>query len=498
MFDLSHDIKLSLNMGELVPIMCMEAIPGDRVNIGAESLLRFQPLVAPVMHNMAVTMHYWFVPNRILWEDWEKFITNTKSGGVLPSFPTWTVNPVDGSYNRLLDYLGIPDPAGMSGTETISALPMAAYQLIYNEFYRDQNLQPDLVEGGDIVLQNGSNNTKTELGVLRNRAWEHDYFTSALPFAQKGDPVLIPLSGFDDVIVATNTSPSLDPIEEFDATRQPSGLTHTNQIDRQLSTNPLMPNDALYAKTSDLQPTSTNINDLRRAFKIQEWLEAAARGGTRLKEYIWSMFGVDTGDSRLQRPEYITGTKSPVIISEVLNTTGTVDAPQGNMAGHGISVTNGHAGSYFCREHGYIIGIMSVMPKTAYQQGIERHWLKTEDPTQYFFKQFANIGEQEIINKELYAFDSFTSNDVFGYTPRYAEYKYMNNRVAGDMRNNLDFWHLGRKFAAPPVLNGDFIKSDPTHRVFAVTDPTQQKVIAHVYNKVKALRGMPKYGTPTF
>ena len=242
--------------------------------------------------------------------------------------------------------------------------------------------------------------------------------------------------------------------------------------------------------------TSTTINDLRRAFRLQEWLERAARGGTRYVELIKSFFGVNSPDKRLQRPEYITGIKTPVVISEVLQTSETATSPQGNMAGHGVSVVAGGDSDYYCEEHGVIMGIMSVMPKTAYQQGIHRTFLKF-DPLDYYWEQFANIGEQEVFNKELYAFTA-NGNNTFGYIPRYSEYKFENNRVAGEFRNSLDFWHEGRIFATEPALNEEFISCNPANRIFAVTDPEVDNLYCHILNKVEAIRPMPVYGTPTF
>lgn len=223
-----------------------------------------------------------------------------------------------------------------------------------------------------------------------------------------------------------------------------------------------------------------------------------ARGGTRYIENILTHFGVRSSDKRLQRPEYITGVKSPVIISEVLNTTGeSAGLPQGNMAGHGISVSTGKYGDYYCEEHGFIIGIMSVMPKPAYQQGIPRQYLKF-DPLDYYWPSFANIGEQGVKVEELYAYTP-TKDDVFGYVPRYAEYKYTPCRVAGDFRNVLDYWHMGRIFSTEPTLSQEFIEctSEDVDRVFAVQDETDN-LFCHVYNKVTAVRPMPKFGTPMF
>jgi len=487
-FDLTHDVKLSTNMGQLTPILTLECVPGDKFDLSCESLIRFAPMIAPVMHRMDVTMHYFFVPNRITWSNWEKFITEHNSEHVAPYIEfdnSWASAPSTQPLLRFMDYMGVPPiPATPSNTSRVSALPMAAYQCIYNEYYRDQNLQSPV----DYKLTDGNNITSIpraqELLTLRKRAWEHDYFTASLPFAQKGAAVDIPLGNINadtkvvwngDVTAATGVTSNL------------GNISIGNEVGD--ITNPLI------AKTSDLSVEPTTINDLRRAFRLQEWLEKNARGGTRYIENILTHFGVRSSDKRLQRPEYITGVKSPVVVSEVLNTTGQTDGlPQGNMAGHGISVTSGKSGSYYCEEHGYIIGIMSVMPKTAYQQGIPRTFLKT-DSLDYFWPTFANIGEQEVAKQELYAYTS-NAEDTFGYVPRYAEYKYMPSRVAGEFRTSLNYWHLGRIFDTEPNLNSDFVECNPTKRIFAVEDPATDVLYCHVLNKIKAIRPMPKYGTP--
>jgi hypothetical protein len=491
-FDLTHDVKLSTNMGQLTPILTMEVVPGDSIELGCESIIRFAPMVAPVMHRMDVSMHYFFVPNRILWDNWEKFITNNGPNGTGPDIVAPYIELFDSPFftpdrKAFLDYMGLPPvPSGTIGATQVSALPFAAYQAVYNEYYRDQNLiQPvdyKLVDGFQTAVK-GSAFT-AGLITLRNRAWEHDYFTASLPFAQKGAAVDIPLGAvngdaniYSNVGTTTLNGSSGDPVVIGDTN---AGLTD------------------LWAQTDGLTVEPTTINDLRRAYRLQEWLEKNARGGTRYIESILSHFGVKSSDSRLQRPEYITGVKTPVVISEVLNTSGTQDQlPQGNMAGHGIAVSSGNAGKYYAEEHGYIIGIMSVMPKTAYQQGIPRTYSKL-DPLDYFWPSFANIGEQEVKVQELYAYTG-NKEDTFGYVPRYAEYKYMPSRVAGDFRTSLDYWHLGRIFFSEPTLSQEFIECSPaqTERIFAVTDPDAQKLYCHVLNKIKAVRPMPKYGTPT-
>jgi hypothetical protein len=486
-FDLSHDVKLSTKMGQLTPILTLECVPGDKFNLGCESLVRFAPLIAPVMHRMDVSMHYFFVPNRILWSNWEKFITDANSGIVAPKLGVrqgWNAQ-----IKNFMDYMGVPpndiDP---TNSQYVNALPFAAYQAIYNEYYRDQNLQSPV----DYKLIDGDNTfsgpSYTNLLKLRNRAWEHDYFTSSLPFAQKGAAVDIPIGLVEgDLPVYLNSSSGTS------LNGTPSSVNVAAQGGR---TDVLA--DSLYADTSNAEIEPTTINDLRRAFRLQEWLEKNARGGTRYIESILSHFGVRSSDARLQRPEYITGVKTPVVISEVLNTTGEDGGlPQGNMAGHALSISSGKSGSYYCEEHGYIIGIMSVMPKTAYQQGIPKTFLKN-DTLDYYFPSFANIGEQPVTKNELYAYTS-SANDTFGYVPRYAEYKFMPSRVAGEFRTTLDYWHLGRIFATEPNLNSTFIECNPedTTRIFAVEDGTDP-LYCHVYNKIQAVRPMPKYGTPSF
>jgi len=476
-FDLSHDVKLSFNMGLLIPTLCLDTIPGDSYQLGVQSLLRFAPLVAPVMHRYDVYHDYFFVPKRLLWDNYEKWITNTKVAGSLPAHPY--VKYGGGWPNsKLYDYLGVPPS---TAEHDINAMPLAAYQFIYNEYYRDQNLIDEI----PYKLQDGNNTAEPRLRVLRRRAWEHDYFTSALPFAQKGDAVSIPLGDFNNVPVLFNNANATT----LDGT--PTDAIVDDELDTDIAAN------RLFASTSDLVSGAGNISDLRRAFKLQEWLEKAARGGSRLAENTLAFFGLKPQDSRLQRPELISRTKSPVIISEVLNTTGTETAPQGDMAGHGVSAVGGSSGSYFCHERGYIICMTSVMPKPAYQQGIPKHFLKINSPMDEFWPQFENIGEQPIENRELYA-ESANPTDTFGYTPRYAEYKFCENRVAGEFRTSLDFWHNGRQFGTEPALNQTFIECDPDPRVFAVIDPNVDHLYSQIVHQIKAVRPMAKYGNPSF
>lgn len=485
-FDLSHDVKMSLDMGRLYPCCVIDTVPGDKFDLSGECVVRFAPMLAPVMQRYDVFIHYFFCPNRLLWPNWENFITNTKVGGAVPAHPF--MNLTDTSDNNLMSYLGFPtmdnDP---THAVKISPLALAAYYKIYDEYYRDQNLCSEQF----VPLVDGDN-TPVSFDLMEPllRAWEHDYFTSCLPFAQKGDAVNLPIKGFEDIPVRTANASSYTSVFTDD-----SG-THSSFVE---SHAPLVGSDVtdteLFAQTSVLEGSST-INDLRRAEKLQQWLERAARGGSRYVENILAHFGVKSSDARLNRPEYIVGAKQPVSVSEVLSTAVSGFVPQGQMSGHAVSVASGRVGSYYCEEHGFIMGIMSVMPKSAYQQGTPRKFLKF-DNFDYFWPSFAHLGEQEVWNKEIFSNQGVTEQDsVFGYLPRYAEYKFENSRIAGDFRNGLSYWHSGRIFGTPPVLNQEFIECKPDDRIFAVTGTGVDNLYAHVFNSIKANRLMPKFGTP--
>lgn len=490
-FDLTHDIKFSGKMGVLIPICLLHSIPGDKFTIGNETLVRLAPLVNPVMHRMDVTVHYFSVPKRILWSNWEKWITNTEVAGNLPVYPYTELST--GNYfgkGTLGDYLGIP-PALPGQVERIDAMPFAAYQKIYNEYYRDQNL----IGEAPWELADGLN-AFSSFRDIRNRCWEHDYFTSCLPFAQKGDPVELPLGA---VQLKENWDITDTPrFEQEGGVDAAAGNVVTTAIPSIESSGAAAERIA-YDPDGSLVVGATTINDLRTAFRLQEWLEKQARGGSRYVESMLVHFGVRSSDARLQRPEYIGGVKQAIQISEVLNTTGTDDLPQGNMSGHGVGVVQGsNTSHYYCEEHCIIMGILSVMPKTSYQQGINRQWYMINDPFELPWPSFYNLGEQGVMNKEVYAWQGAAGDEVFGYTPRYSEYRYEPNRVAGDFRDTLDSWTITRQFASAPSLNDEFVICTPRQDIFAVTDPAVDKIYCCSLNKIMVSRKLTKYGTPTF
>lgn len=544
-FNLSHDVKLTCKFGKLTPILCQDVLPGDVFKLNTEMLVRFAPMLAPVMHRVNVYTHFFFVPKRLVWDNWKQFITGGESGEDSPAYPRIKITS-DLRFNAgsLADYLGFPVLGPNKGVHPdnrerdfgyIDALPFRAYQLIYNEYYRDQNLTEEVEIGKDMDGRIQLQPYISGLMQLRNRAWQKDYFTSALPFAQRGDEVTLPFTGDADLIysdesrslglsplnkIGINTGMQVPPVND-DGVEVSNGNLHlknTNQNVRILSGpegNPTEFHEPVVhlsgAELGDLiqgvdlsKVSSATINELRRAIRAQEFLEVAARGGSRYIEQIYAYFGVRSSDARLQRPEFLGGGKSPVVISDVLQTSQTTESsPQANPSGHAVSVQNSHSFKFRAEEHGYIIGIMSVMPKAAYQQGMPRMFQKF-DRLDYYWPQFAHLGEQEITRGELFydlsqaAREMNKANEVFGYTPRYAEYKFCNDSVHGDFRDSLAFWHMGRIFETSPALNTDFLTNveDAANRVFAVQDSEFDKIWVNIHHNLVAIRLMPKFGTP--
>lgn len=475
-FDLTHEKKLTGKMGKLIPILCQETLPGDKWQVDTQTLLRFAPLAAPVMHRFDVYIHYFYAPNRILWEDWPKFAAgdNTK---VLPTQVLGSIQP-----STLGDYLGLPRGNHNLGfAQRVSDLPARMYGLVWNEYYRDQNLQPEL----EITRMNYSDKPLI-------RAWEKDYFTSALPWAQKGSPVALNME-IDykvrtDFINGGDTQPSGAATFLTDA-----GGEHSKLVDA------AHPYDGV--RVENIDGVVLDINDLRKASALQRWLEKNARSGNRYVEYLLAHWGVKSPDASLQRPQYIGGGKTPVTISEVLNmTSGDSGSPVGDMYGHGISVGNSNLITKYCEEHGYIMGIMSIMPKLAYaNQGLPRTWTR-ETITDFYDPDFAHLGEQEIKSQELF-FENFMSSkeeneQTFGYQSRSAEYKYIPSTVHGEFANSMEYWHENRKFLTRPHLNSSFIQCVPSKRIFNVEDPNVDECWVQILHRITAVRPIPYFSTP--
>lgn len=474
-FDLSYDKKLTCDMGELIPVLCDEMVPGDNFDLGNQIVVRFQPLVAPILHEINAYVYYFFVPYRLLWASWEDFITGGETGSDASVLPRWS--PTNNALGSLWDYLGFP--TGIVPTDALPLdFPRAAYNFIYNEFYRDENLITEVALTNEAILK---------------RAWEKDYFTSALPWQQKGTAPALPISGMANAQWAAGTIVSDITNYRAPSFKDAAADSHAYIYNAQANTNL---RNFLNSNTVDLSTATTfNVSDLRLAFQIQRWMERNARAGSRYTEFLKAHFGVSPRDERLQRPEYVGGSKSAVIVSEVLQTSKTESgAPQGNLAGHGLVADSTYVGSYHAKEYGLIMGIMSIMPRSAYSQGIDRQWLRR---TKYDFysPEFANLSEQAVERAEIYATAVAGENrTIFGYQGRYDEMRVKRNMVVGKMRSTFNYWHLGREFSGAPLLNQSFIECVPSKRIFAVT--TEPGLIVDVENRIKAVRPLPYASDP--
>lgn len=502
-FDLSHDKRLSLKMGEIVPVMAVDVLPGDKFTIETSHLTRMLPLVAPVMHNVKVKVRYFFSPNRLVWENWEDFITGPESA-TDTSEPVHPNIYIPSEPSSLADYLGVSTSVHNNSTSVeVNALPFAHYQFIWNEYFRDQNLQ----SAKNYQLVNGGNTSNADLVAKRRVAWKHDRFTSALPFTQKGPEVTLPVlqsgtvAGAIDFKSSNLTQDTLYDVSSNNAVAtqpiygsQNGGLTD-NTFDLALDNS-----QNLLIDRSALQASAATINELREAFAIQKWLELNARTGNRYTEHIEAHFGVKAQDARLQRPEEFGGSVGTIQFSEVLQTSQTTTSGSdasalGQLGGHGITAQGSRKASYYAQEHGWIFALMYVVPDTTYSQGVPAKFSKV-DRYDYYQPLLAHLGEQPVLNKELFANGNTSQmGGIFGYLPIYDEYRHELNTVHGLMKTDLEYWHLGRKFSSLPALNDSFVKCLPSDRIFVEEDGAEQ-VIAHVYNDMKVQRKIPYYGTP--
>lgn len=473
-FDLSYDKKLTCDMGQLIPIMCDEAVPGDIFKIANELVIRFAPLVAPILHEVNAYIHYFFVPYRLLWTDWENFISGGVTGDYVVAPPTW--EPTNTAIGSLWDYLGLPVTIDPDGAYPLDFM-RRGYNRIYNEFYRDESLVTAVLETNETILL---------------RAWEKDYFTSAQLNQQRGTAPALPISGI------TSAEWEDASIQDAGGAPDPIGVSKTvaNDIlyaDGAVALQNLR--DFFAANEVDLSVASTfDVADLRLAFQIQKWMERNQRAGARYTEFLKGHFGVSPKDDRLQRPEYLGGMRAGVIVSEVLQTSQTGTTPQANMAGHGMVASKEFSAKYRVEEFGLIMGIMSIMPRSAYQQGIDRQWLR-RTKYDFYFPEFANLSEQAIERAEIYASAVAAENTtIFGYQGRYDEMRIKRNMVCGLMRTTYDHWHLGRQFTAAPELNQAFIECVPRKDIFAA--PSEPGLIVNCRNIITAIRPMPSQSEP--
>lgn len=505
--DMRNEKRLTADPFFLYPVMLEKCIPGDVWRIGNEMVVRMNPLVAPIMHEINAFVHYFFVPFRLLWDQWEKWITGGEDGKFTADIPLWnnTISGFNAQKNSLWDYC-FGHALGAAPFNNIikypQVWPLRAYNLIWNEYYRDQNI----IQAKDINVQQ----YQPLYPGLHKRAWEKDYFTSLLPWQQRGDAPALPISGIIPFTAAAvfnfTTNGILSPTISTSVIADSTGLLGQSSSNAAIGLQmanlmkTAMQNNTVSGSV-DLSNASTfDVADLRLAFQIQKFLERNARAGSRYVEFLRAHFPAWPRDDRLNRPEYIGGSKTPIVVSEVLQTSSTDGtSPQGNMAGHGISADRTFCGKYRVQEHGLIMGLLSFLPKPMYQQGIDRQWLGRTRYDEYF-PEFSALSEQAVYREELFNYGGTPADtNVIGYQGRYDEYRFRRNMVHGQFREEFNFWHMGRIFGSPPELNADFIYPTDDEiaeikRVLAV--PTEPMFLVAFGNLNTAIRPMPWIAEP--
>ncbi len=489
-FDRSHGHKTTFDGGWLVPILCDEALPGDTFNLKMTGFARLATPIFPIMDNMMMETFFFAVPIRLLWDNWQRFNGEQPNPGSTIDFTVPTTSAKSGGYleGTLNDYFGVPTKIFPM---VHSALWARAYNLIFNEWFRDQNLQNSKTVNTD----DGPDDSNSY--PLLRRGKRHDYFTSSLPWPQKGDSIDLPLGNTAPIVGIGTPSFDVDDVTDSDL--------RINQVggNLQIVTPPTATALATWNTTAlqaDLSSaTAATINELRQAFQIQRLVERDARGGTRYTEIIRSHFGVTSPDARLQRPEYLGGGSTPVNITPIAQTTSTdATSPQGNLAGYGVATLHNHGFTKSFTEHCIIIGLVNVRADLTYQQGLPRMFSRA---TRYdfYWPALSHIGEQTILNKEIWADGTANDELVFGYQERYAEYRYKPSQITGLFRSNatgtLDSWHLSQDFASLPTLSDTFIQDNPPiSRVVAVT--TEPEFLFDSHFNMRCARPMPLYGVP--
>lgn len=529
-FNLTHSRKFTFAPGKVYPIMCQEVLPSDTWDYSTNALVRFQPLATPMMHLVDVYSYSYFVPARLtMRRGWfEVFITGGPKGdgkdaqGTTVSIPYVRIGPPPSDNTKiqydafgtgtLADYLGIGeiDPTG-TDTVAISMMPFIAFWRMWCENFRDQNLHPDYVALYPQIFDNHGDITQAlnEASVdptnpfrwweVPKVCWEKDMYTSALPFAQKGNPVETPLSGTATLTYKTPAQQVVDSdgtaISTGGAVEIIPGTGGAGFLRNQVGD----PTGALSVENvEEVELTSGGftINALRLAARLQEWLEKMARGGSRYIEQIKSHFGVTSSDARLQRPEFLSGGKIPCNISEVLQTSETETTPLGEMAGHGVAAGQVTHFRKFFEEHGFICSVIFMRPRTAYQQGLPRMFRTRFDKLDWAWPSFAHLGEQEVKMHEIFwSLDGTQNDETFGYQQRYAEYKYIPSSVHGEFRTTMAPWHWGRILTGPPTLSKEFVECDPDDRVFNVLGEGDS-LYCIVSNRINCVRPLPYHGDP--
>jgi hypothetical protein len=498
--------KTTFDSGKLIPIYVDEVLPGDTVNLKSTLFARMATPLYPIMDNLHMDTFFFFVPNRLVWDNWQKFMGEQNKPGDSTDYLIPTVSSPVGGYEPLSisDYMGLPTVGQVDPTQRIehSALWHRAYNLIWNEWFRDQNLQ----DPAPFTTDDGPDDA-TDYVLLR-RGKRHDYFTSALPWPQKGESVSLPL-GTNAPVYTDGSAPNFSAINgsftHFNLTNDsPAGAgLYVNAVSSPAQPVKFGNNSGLYTDLS--QATAATINQLRQAFQIQKLLERDARGGTRYTEIIRSHFGVTSPDARLQRPEYLGGGSTSININPIAQTSAsTVTAtttPLGTLAAMGTALATGHGFTQSFTEHGLIIGLVAVRADLTYQQGLHKMWSR-QTRYDFYFPAFAHLGEQAILNKEIYATGTASDENVFGYQERWAEYRHKPSQITGLFRSTtagtLDGWHLAQNFTSAPTLNNTFIEDrPPMERVLAVGSAAQgQEFIFDAFFDVKMARPMPMYSVP--